>query len=227
MHPAADPTATEPAGPALPLHRRLTLAADAMCGQRPVTLGDLASLHGPAAASSLLVLLSVPCVLPVPGVGNVFGLALMLLALAMWRGQGHAPLPPRVARCELSGPWAQRVLRLLARCYALAERLARPRLAALAGPRASRGLLAPKVALMGALIFLPIPLGNVLPALALVLLGLGMAFRDGLAVILAGVAGLAALAWTAAVGAAAWAATWAWVAGPLLRALGLEAGAGA
>jgi hypothetical protein len=163
-------------------------------------------------------------VLPVPGVGNVFGLALMLLALAMWRGQGHAPLPPRVARCELSGPWAQRVLRLLARCYALAERLARPRLGLLASPRASRSLLAPKVGLMGALIFLPIPLGNVLPALALVLLGLGLAFRDGLAVILAAVAGVGALAWTAAIGTAAWAATWAWVAAPLLRALGLETG---
>ncbi len=37
---------------------------------------------------------------------------------------------------------------------------------------------------MAAILVMPIPFGNVLPALALMLIGLGLVFRDGVAVIL-------------------------------------------
>jgi hypothetical protein len=40
------------------------------------------------------------------------------------------------------------------------------------------------VGLMAAIIVMPIPFGNVLPAVALVFIGLGLVFRDGLAMIL-------------------------------------------
>jgi hypothetical protein len=66
-------------------------------------------------------------------------------------------------------------------------------------PRAARWL-APMLALMAVLIILPIPLGNVLPALSVVLLGLGLAFRDGLAVLLSLLAALLALAYALAFG---------------------------
>ncbi|MBP8309167.1 MAG: exopolysaccharide biosynthesis protein, partial [Burkholderiaceae bacterium] len=52
--------------------------------------------------------------------------------------------------------------------------------------------------------FLPIPLGNVLPALAIVLLGLGLALGDGLAVIAGWVVAAAAVTYTVAVCAGAW-----------------------
>jgi hypothetical protein len=51
---------------------------------------------------------------------------------------------------------------------------------------------------------LPIPLGNVLPATALVALGLGLAFRDGWAVLLA--VGTASLAVATSLGLLWW--TW-------------------
>ena len=192
------------------LHQRLRSAADALTGE-PVALSHLADVHGSAARGTLLVLLSVPCVLPVPGVGNVLGFGLVLMALAMWRGQACHALPARVAGWQMPAQWAQRVLGLLARFYALAGRLMRERLLHLVdGPQR---WLAPKVGLMGALIFLPIPFGNVLPALALSLLGLGLVFRDGLAVLLAMLAGGAAVAYTAGLGVLAWQ----WGIGPLLQ----------
>lgn len=197
-----------------PLHQRLRQAAAGL-DDAPVALARLAELHGPAAQGTLLVLLAAPCVLPVPGIGNVMGLGLMLLALAMWRGGAADCLPPRVAGFELSATWARRVLGLLAHFYALAGRWSRQRWTPLAGSAPQRWQAA-KVGLMGGLIFLPIPLGNVLPALALVLLGLGFAFRDGLAVLLAAAAGAAALAYTAALGAA----VWAWGLAPLQQWLG-------
>jgi hypothetical protein len=76
---------------------------------------------------------------------------------------------------------------------------------------------------MGALIFLPIPLGNVLPALALVLLGLGLAFRDGLAVLLATALAGAAVVYTAALGMVAWA----WGLAPLMQWLSAATAQGA
>jgi hypothetical protein len=68
---------------------------------------------------------------------------------------------------------------------------------------------------MAFIIVLPIPFGNVLPALALVLIGLGLVFRDGVAVV-AGLVG-AGLAFAVTVGvmvmALVWGSEWiqAWV----------------
>jgi len=197
----------------VPLHQRLRDAAAAL-PREPVALSHLADVHGAAAQGTLLVLLAAPCMLPVPGVGTVLGWGLVLMALAMWRGQACSGLPRRVAEFELSAHWARRVLRLLARFYDGAGRLSRRRLSALAAAGAHRGL-AIGVALMAVVIILPIPFGNVLPALALMLLGLGLVFNDGVAVLLAAATGAGALVYTATLGLAAWA----WGMAPLLQQL--------
>ena len=196
-----------------PLHQRLRDAAGTLQQER-VALSHLAELHGPAAQGTLLVLLAAPCMLPVPGVGTVLGGGLVLMALAMWRGQACCGLPRRVAEFEMSAHWARRVLHLLARFYDRAGRLARRRLSALADADAHRWL-AIGVALMAVVIILPIPFGNVLPALALMLLGLGLVFSDGVAVLLAAATGAGALLYTATLGLAAWA----WGMAPLLQQL--------
>ncbi|MBL8351178.1 MAG: exopolysaccharide biosynthesis protein [Burkholderiaceae bacterium] len=193
------------------LHQRLRDAAAALDGER-VTLSTLADLHGPATQGTLLVLLAAPCMLPMPGVGSVLGLGLALMALAMWRGHGAAGLSQRVARFELSAAWARRVLELLARFYDLAGRMSRSRLGGLAESR-PRSWIAAKTGLMAVLIILPIPFGNVLPALALMLLGLGLAFRDGVAVLLSTALAGTAVLYTAGLGVAAWV----WGLAPLLR----------
>ena len=61
------------------LSHRLRAAA-ARLGGEPVKLTELAELYGSAAQGTLLVLLATPCLLPVPGVGNVMGAALIALA---------------------------------------------------------------------------------------------------------------------------------------------------
>lgn len=177
--------------------------ASAGLSQERVALSQLADLHGPGAPGSLLMLLAAPCLLPVPGVGTVLGLGIAMLALALWRGQAACTLPQRVGDLQLPLRWARRVLTLLARVYERASRLARQRLPHLADV-APRSWLAAQVGSMALLIVLPIPFGNVLPALALMLLGLGLVFRDGVAVLLAAGTAAAALAFTAGLGLAAW-----------------------
>ena len=186
-----------------PIVHRLREAAASLSGDR-VSMQTLAHAHGQAAHGSLLLLMAGPCLLPVPGVGTVLGLGMAALAVAMWQGHAPACLPRRVAELELSRHWAQRVLGMLASAYATAGRFARARLSHLAMPGA-RSFTAAAIGLMAVVVVLPIPFGNVLPALAMMFIGLGLVFRDGLAVVLGFVtaglalcvtAGLMLMAWT-------------------------------
>jgi len=53
---------------------------------------------------------------------------------------------------------------------------------------------------MGLLILLPLPLGNVLPSLSLMLLSLGWMFRDGLALLASALVGSGAVAFALLMG---------------------------
>jgi hypothetical protein len=165
-----------------PIVQRLRDAAAAIQEER-VSMRAMAQAHGPEAHGTLLLLLAMPCLLPVPGVGTVLGLGMAALAVAMWRGDCTPCLPRRVAELELPRHWAHRVLVGLASAYALAGRYARARLSnlALVGRRSASAFA---VGLMAAIVVMPIPFGNLLPAVALVLIGLGLVYRDGLAVML-------------------------------------------
>lgn len=165
-----------------PIVQRLRDAAAAIQDER-VSMRAMAQAHGPEAQGTLLLLLAMPCLLPVPGVGTVLGLGMAALAVAMWRGHCTPYLPRRVAELELPRHWAQRVLVGLASAYALAGRHARTRMnhLAISGRRSATALA---VGLMAAIVVMPIPFGNLLPAVALVFIGLGLVFRDGVAVML-------------------------------------------
>jgi len=100
----------------------------------------------------------------------------------MWRGQVAGHLPERVTRLELPRHWAQRVQELLAATYAAAGRLARARLTELASADMRLGTVATM---------------DVLPARALMLIGVSLVFRDGVAMILGMTAAAFALVMTA------------------------------
>ena len=197
-----------------PLHQRLR-ASSAGLTQDRVSVAQLADFHGAAAQGTSMVLLAAPCMLPVPGVGTVLGLGLAMMALAMWRGQTGAGLPLRVAEFQMSGRWASRVLGLLAHFYELASKLSRRRLHGRLSSAGLQGGLAAMTGVMAVLIILPIPFGNVLPATALMLLGLGLVYRDGVAVLLAIGTAIGSLLYTATLGLA----VWAWGMAPLMQQL--------
>lgn len=188
---------------------RLRQAAGALRAEQ-VSLQELLQAHGPAGQGALLLMLATLCLLPVPGVGAVLGMGLVAVAVSMWRGQAMLVLPERLGNARLPLRWARRALSVMARVYELARRWMRPRWLGLAD--ACPGVWAAgTVGLMALLIVLPIPLGNLLPAVALLLLGLGLGFRDGLVLVLAmAVAGLALL-FPLALGLALWdwGGTWA------------------
>lgn len=194
-----------------PVVQRLRDAAAAIRDER-VLMRAMAQAHGPDAHGTLLLLLAMPCLVPVPGVGTVLGLGMAALAVAMWRGRSEPCLPQRVAELALPGRWARRVLTGLATAYALAGRHAKERASHLAGPR-WQPTIAATVGVMAFIVVMPIPFGNVLPAFALVLLGLGLVFRDGVAVVLGLVAAGLALFATAGLTLMAWSWGSEWIAG--------------
>ncbi len=181
---------------------RLRSAADELQGEQ-TNLQFLVDAHRPQVREALLVLLGTLCLCPLPGIGTVVGAAVFAMAVMSWRRAGEMSLPARFGGFGLTRERALRVLRILARFHDLAARTHRPRLHALVDRLPNR-VMAGGAALMGALIALPIPLGNVLPGLALVFAGMGLLRRDGLALLLAAGSGLLGTAWPLALAVAAW-----------------------
>jgi hypothetical protein len=168
------------------------------------TLDELLRQQGAASTPMLLLVLALLCVLPLAGVGTVLSWAIALLALSWARGAPPPQLPPRLGGFRLGPRWSRRVLRALHGLRWLQGQWFRARLQLLAHPRTAL-FWAAWIALMAFIIFLPLPLGNVLPALSLVLLALGWMARDGLALLLSAASGAGAIAMLLWLGDLAWA----------------------
>ncbi len=172
-----------------------------------VTLQSLLALHGNASLVVVLLVLSVLTVTPVAGVGTVLSFAIFVIAWRWARGgllHANIPFEEALRRIALNQVWGERTLRFLASLYSRASRWLYPRWSSVFEMRWAPwwGLW---IALMGAIIFLPLPLGNLLPSLSLVLLCLAWMFRDGLACLGSLLVGAAAIAYTAAFGHFVWA----------------------
>ncbi len=164
-----------------------------------LSLQDLVRLHGESSLAVLLMLMAVVSVLPVAGAGTVMSLGIWALAWSWVRARETLNLPHRLGALSLNERWSGRCLHGLAWLYESSQRLMRPRWTWLshAGTRVWWGAW---IALMGLVIFVPLPLGNVLPGLSLVLLSLGWMFRDGLALLLSTATGLAGVAYGVSMG---------------------------
>jgi hypothetical protein len=159
-----------------------------------ISIDDLLASLGDRALAALLFVFAVPNVLPVPpGTSTILGAPLIFLAAQL--AFGRRPwLPALIARRTMTradfatlvqriGPWLTR-----------AERLLQPRVLSLASPPMEY-LVGLVCLLLAIVLVLPVPLGNMLPALSISLLALGVMARDGLWVL----AGLAAAAMSAVV----------------------------
>lgn len=180
--------------------------------ERRLSLRELLHLHGEGSGAVLLMLMALLSTVPIAGAGTVLSLGIFALAWAWLRGRDTLHLPERLAGLTLNATWTRRCLQGLAWTYERAERWLCPRWQALSHAR-TRFWWALWIALMAALIFLPLPLGNVLPGTSLMLLSLGWLFRDGIALLLSAATGVAGVGYAMAVGhlaLAAWQHAGAW-----------------
>lgn len=143
-----------------------------------VSVGDLLrTMHGRAIAA-LMLIFAFPNVLPSPpGTSAVLGLPLVYLTSQMMLGR--LPwLPALIANRSMAredfGALVARIGPMLAR----AERLLKPRLPFLVNSGTER-VIGGICLLLAIILLLPIPLGNMLPALAICIFALGVLERDG------------------------------------------------
>lgn len=150
-------------------------------GTAPVSVGRLLELEEENTLPTLLLIMSIPGLLPSTGIplGSVFSLGMFAVGLAWLLGRTEVQLPKKLGNYTLSAKHTKALLHLLARAYGHAERLCRPRSEWIATGTMLR-LAGAAVMLNAFIIFLPIPFGNTVPALANIVLALGVMFKDGL-----------------------------------------------
>ncbi len=177
--------------------QRLLRLTHAIAAQERVSIGTVIDRLGPSSLGLVLLILTIPAIIPIPGpVGIVLGSCLALVALQVIAGARRVwlprwlrerGLPTRFVTAAITriAPWLERFERRLSprRWMALSGRIARP-------------FLGLAILAMAVIITLPIPLGNILPVIALAMLALALLERDGVAVLWALAMSLVAIVWT-------------------------------
>lgn len=126
-----------------------------------------------------MVLFAVPNVFHyLPGSSVITGVPLMILALQLVAGRSSVWLPRAMSDRSVDRARFVRIVHYSLLWVERIERLARPRLWPGATASVDR-LIGIACLLMALLLFLPIPFGNDVPALAIIALGLALSERDG------------------------------------------------
>jgi hypothetical protein len=160
-----------------------------------MTVDGIVAHFGRRAFGAALFIFAAPNLLPLPpGSSTVLGWPLLLIAPQLMFGAKDPWLPKRIANHAVGTSFLDGVCRRLAPWVARIERVTTRRLGILFGFPGDI-LLGFVCTLLAAVLILPLPLGNLIPAIAVTLLGLALAQRDGLLAI----AGYVAAAVSAAV----------------------------
>lgn len=162
-----------------------------------IALGDLARLLGDRAFGMLLLLLTLPNVIPMPGLSTVTGVPMILLGLQLAAG-GRVPwLPRRLAAVTIDREALLSALHKVRPRIAGIERHMRPRMGWMTRGPVER-LVGAWVSVLAAVLSLPIVFGNLPPALSIAVISLGLIEKDGLLVAIGCAGGLLAIGLVAA-----------------------------
>jgi hypothetical protein len=146
-----------------------------------LTLGELTGVLGERAFGFMMLVLSLPNVIvlaAIPGFSTVTGVPLILIGGQMMLGYRRPWLPKVISERSLASNDFQRFVERAVPYLERAERYLRPRLIGLTGGWIER-LLGLHCAVMAIVLALPIPAGNLLPALAICFVALGLIEKDG------------------------------------------------
>ncbi|MCA0270753.1 MAG: exopolysaccharide biosynthesis protein [Proteobacteria bacterium] len=157
-----------------------------------IAVGDLLALLGGRGRAALILLFALPNVLPTPpGTSGILGLPLLYLSFQMMLGR--VPWLPRfIGERSMSRYSFAQLVERISPVLSRAERLLKPRWSVFVGYGAER-VLGAVCLVLAAVLVLPIPLGNMLPAFAICLIALGVLERDGVWVLSGVVIGVVSL----------------------------------
>ncbi len=160
-------------------------------GTTRIRFGDIVEKLGDRAHGLLLILLGTLNIIPMAAV--LAGPAIALVGLQMLAGRRQPWLPHRLLALELSARQLDGMLLRLLPWIVRAERYLRPRWPLSEVPVVDR-LLGGLICLLGLVAAIPAPFTNVPPSIPVIIIGLGLAERDGLFQLLGTTAGALVLA---------------------------------
>ena len=181
----------------LPLSQRLAQIARET-GPDRITLSELAQQLHSRVWGGLLVIFAAINVIPLPpGTNTVIAIPLILVSAQMVFGRASPWFPGRIDRRGVTKAELQKLIEKMGPFEARIERIFRPRLGELTGPAATRaiGLVC---LILSVVAGLPILMIHNAPAIAILLFGLALIYRDGVLVIVGLVAAVLAIAFDAA-----------------------------
>lgn len=149
-----------------------------------ISVGDLVRIMSYRAYGALMLIFALPNVLPTPpGTSAVLGAPLIFLAAQLLLRRPTPWLPEIIASRSMARTDFAAIVARAVPWLARAERLLQPRLEFLTRPPCEQ-IIGFICLLLAVILFLPIPLGNMLPALAICLFSLAILERDGLAALI-------------------------------------------
>lgn len=171
-----------------------TLAGDE--SRERISVHDMVETMRARAFGALLLIFAFPNILPTPpGTAGILGLPLLFLSAQMMLGLDPW-LPGFIARRSMARGTFQALVERITPWLLRAERLLKARMELLAHPRAQRLLGALCLTVSVALV-LPVPFANLVPSVALCIIGLGVLERDGLWIVLGVLAAFGSLVYVA------------------------------
>jgi hypothetical protein len=187
----------------LPFSRLLEQVVAGHDGDR-LTLSELSARLRDRAWGGLLLIFAAINLLPLPpGVTTITGIPLVVLTAQLAAGRSRPWFPRKVDQRGIGKETLAKLIAKIAPWERRIERVLKPRLCALTGHRAARviGVIS---FLLSVLLWLPIPLGNHAPALAMTLFALALIYRDGAMAIAGAIASIASVILVSLTFAAAW-----------------------
>jgi len=188
---------------------------------RPMKLGTIVDHLHFRGLPTLIVLLCVPFLfpLPLPGLSIPFGVAIALCGLRLGLGQ-NLWMPRFILDREISHDVLKKIVRFAAAFYRRVEKLVRPRMHFLQRWPGMINLMGFMIMIGGILLSLPFPpifpLTNTIPGLAVIFMALGIMERDGVCTLVGYAFALLGLCYVGLIfflGTAGVQQLWAWLTG--------------
>ncbi|NBX02772.1 MAG: exopolysaccharide biosynthesis protein [Alphaproteobacteria bacterium] len=154
-------------------------------GDARITLGEFMSKLSDRAFGLAILIFALPNTIPlgIPGVSSICAVPIAIFALQMLVGRSKVWLPRFIRKQSFEGKSLKLVIQKCLPYLRKLDRIFKPRMLF-----ATKGMTERLVGLIimihAAIIFLPIPGGNFIPAICMCMLALGLLERDGLVVLL-------------------------------------------
>lgn len=153
------------------------------------TIGALTHDVGELAFGLCMLIFALPNIVPfpMPGLSTITAIPMLYFSVQLMMHRKVVWLPAAIANRELKGERFKRMIEYVIPWVARFEKYFRPRLEVLANRR-GRAVAGGIITLLALLIALPVPFGNLVPALAICILCLAIIEHDGVVMLVGMVA---------------------------------------